>query len=150
MIEQLGTWMILRQLLTECAGLFWIWAEVLILYAVWMAQKTIRTRDISHMRRLRLLIAGPMRWVLVTLLLASIAVLSRHYFHINWLRQNARDSAISRSEELLPALARVEQQHILLWSGFVVLWVLLECAIVWQGWRVYRTMQKQLQAYPAA
>ncbi|MCC6143648.1 MAG: hypothetical protein IT368_07565, partial [Candidatus Hydrogenedentes bacterium] len=35
-------------------------------------------------------------------------------------------------------------QHLAIWACFVVLWVLLEAAIVFQGWRGYRSLRAML------
>jgi hypothetical protein len=150
MLERLGTWMILRHLLTESAGIFWLWAEILILYAVCTARRGLRSGDLSGVQHLVPLLSGRIRWILAMLLIASMALLARHAFFLQWLRTNARDAAASGQDVLLPGLARLDQQHILLWSAFVVMWVFLECAIVWQGWRVYCVMRAQLRPDPAA
>lgn len=110
-----------EHLLYESIGLFWLWAEVVILFAMREARHTLQ-----H--------ASPRPWKMRLLAwhgffgVFAAAVLWRYYFTFSgppW------DQAIA------PWYIEQTKWHLAVWSGFVLGWVVLESAIVFEGARAY-------------
>ncbi len=128
------------ELLLEAVGLFWIVAEVAILYCMIAAVRLFATRpfpariSLTQAERRRAL-----RWALAMVGLVA-AVFGRHIF-IAPLPEAF--SAIAAAGDNVQALAEQAYYtrthiHVALWCGFITAWVLLEIAIVVQGIRAYK------------
>ncbi|HUW62391.1 MAG TPA: hypothetical protein VMZ06_15405 [Candidatus Bathyarchaeia archaeon] len=126
---------ILRTAGLESAGLFWIGAELAILFMMIAARRHIQARPLpprlelqdNEKRRAR-------AWCFAFLVLAAI-VLGRHVVNaLAPLPQNATALLIGR--------VRV---HLAVWSGFITAWVALELAIVYQGLRGYLALKALLR-----
>jgi hypothetical protein len=111
-----------EHLLYEAIGLFWLWAEVVILFAMREARAVILL-GATRPWRLRLL------WWMAAFACFSIAVLARHYL------LPAPPSAPDAMAAWYTASTR---QHLAVWAAFVFGWVLLESLIVLEGVRAYR------------
>ncbi|MFM1918390.1 MAG: hypothetical protein RLZZ303_24 [Candidatus Hydrogenedentota bacterium] len=114
-------------LLIEAAGVFWLLAEVAILFAVREARRTLSGRPARDWRpRLAL-------WISITavpllLLLLHAWTLTR----IDWL-----DAPI-KPESAAQRLTFHVHRHLAVWSLFIFGWVALETLIVAEGLRAYR------------
>lgn len=135
-----------RQILIESAGLFWIGAELGILFAVWVGRRRLQTGP-PFVPRLfapekRALAAGAAVFALL-----SAAILARHWMleqpHAYLLEGLALDGA--QFEQRFLDRTR---EHLAVWSAFVVAWVALECAIVWQGVRGFLLLRARLLRDP--
>ena len=119
----------------ESTGLFWMGAELAILFMMMAARRHVQARPLpprlelqgSEKRRAR-------AWCYGFLFLAAI-VLGRHV--VNALAPIPQDPA-----PLLIGRARV---HLAVWSGFITAWVALELAIVYQGLRGYLALKALLR-----
>jgi len=114
-------------LLYECAGVFWLWAEVVILFAMREGRVTLAGGNPAPwFRRFSL-------WMLVFTVL-FLPLLLRH------LLPGPLALAISGAEPaaIANAYTRLVLTHLAVWSAFVVGWVVLESAIVIEGVRAYR------------
>jgi hypothetical protein len=129
---------ILRMAGLESAGLFWISAELAILFMMIAARRHVQTRPLPP--RLEFQNGEKRRavaWGLGFFLLAAL-VLGRHVaYALETLPHDAAPVLIGR--------ARV---HMAVWSGFVTAWVCLEVAIVYQGLRGYLALKSLME--PAA
>jgi hypothetical protein len=132
-------------MMVECAGLFWILAELLILYAVLTARRYLETepipRTIAWTRRDA---RRTLLWVMGFAALCA-AVFLRHYFSppaYEYLELYASgEIPLSRFQDLYVSRFHIHQ---IFWAGFVTLWVLLEAIIVYHGWRAYRRLREVL------
>ena len=132
-----------RMLAIEGAGVFWILAEVAILYFVTVGGRMLRRRPL------------PQRLTLVRedrVLAAILASLSATLFLLLCVRhaiQSPLPTALEQASYADPtrigeaayvAFAEYARVHIMIWCSFIVLWVLLEVAIVVQGIRAFRAL----------
>jgi len=125
----------------EGVGLFWLGAELAILFFMLAARRHIQSRPLPHSfslnqnERRRALI-----WMFCFAGFAA-AVLARHVIH-----------ALSPPpSDTLPLVVHRARVHMTVWSGFVTGWVALELAIVYQGYRGYTALKKLLATpMPAA
>ena len=133
----------LRWMLIETMGIFWLVAEIAILLMVRAGRgylDGIRTGTLTAWRPpiFRIVVAT----ALATLSLC-IATYGRHWF-IPPLH-----SVIAVSPPGMDAIRALFRQrhreHIIVWSGFVTAWVLLEAVIVYQGCRGYCALRQLLR-----
>jgi len=110
----------------ESAGLFWIGAELLILFMVVAGRRHISTEPLPE--RFVLQINEKRRAIIaaVVFTLTAAAVLARHF--APWTVD--ADAAAEVLSDRMHA-------HMLVWASFVTVWVLLETLIVYHGWRGY-------------
>jgi len=131
-----------QMLIVELSGVFWVAAELLILLFIMEARRHLARNplpprpvwDRTSSRRaglFSLLTAAALGTVLVrSLLWPPLSVyLQREPLNIN-------DAAIY---DFLAVL-----RHLKVWAAFVTAWVLLETAIVYQGFQAYRTLCNRL------
>ena len=132
------------ELLIEAAGLFWIAAEVAILFCMTVAVRIFAPRPLPS--RIALTQREKKRAVLWGLALGALAasVFGRHLF-IAPLPEAFSTIVMAGTD----VQARVEQAynarthiHIALWCSFIFAWVLLEIAIVVLGIRSYRHLRE--------
>ncbi len=131
------------EIVIEAAGLFWIAAEVAILFCMTVAVRIFATRPLPA--RISLTQSERKRAVLWGLALGILAaaIFARHLL-IAPLPEAFSTIVMAGTD----VQARVEQAynarthiHIALWCGFIFAWVLLEIAIVVQGIRSYRCLR---------
>lgn len=131
------------ELLIEAAGVFWIAAEVAILFCMTAAARIFATRPLpSRVSLTRAERRRALRWALAMVGLVA-AVFGRHIF-IAPLPEAF--SAIAAAGDNVQALAEQAYYtrthiHVALWCGFITAWVLLEIAIVVQGIRAYKQLK---------
>jgi hypothetical protein len=135
-----------QRMLIEGAGLFWILAELLILYAVLVGRRCIETRPLpgvlalTSRERHRAMV-----WALIFVGAAS-ALFVRHFVGVPI---HASIEAVAQGTLPLNMLGRTytarTHTHMTLWAVFVALWVALECVIVYHGWRAYRALREVLR-----
>ena len=132
------------ELLIEAAGVFWIAAEVAILFCMTVAVRIFAVRPLPE--RVSLTQRERRRAVVWGLALGALAVsvFGRHLL-IAPLPEVFRVIVAAGTD----VQARVEQAynarthiHIALWCSFITAWVLLEIAIVVQGIRGYRHLRE--------
>jgi hypothetical protein len=122
---------ILRTAGLESAGLFWIGAELAILFAMIAARRHVEARplpprlELGHGEKRR-----ARAWCFAFLVLAAI-VLGRHAVH----------ALTPIPQDVSPLLIGRARVHLAVWSGFVTAWVVLEVAIVYQGLRGYLALK---------
>ena len=124
-----------QMLLVEGAGVFWIAAELAILFGVLVARRHIS--ECPHEARVALTSTEKRRlcWGIVGVIGLFIAVFGRHWL-VSPLQHALSDGA--GPEELLAAYALRMWIHQGVWFVFITAWVLLEAAIVYHGVRAYR------------
>jgi hypothetical protein len=124
--------------------LFWIAAEILILTAVVLGRRRLALGPPfgGNFRRQewRLLFVSAAACALLTAVVLGRYLVLPQPVH---LLEAGEDPALAASFYRLRLL-----QHLLLWSVFVVVWVLLEGLIVYQGWRGYRLLRNYLGSKP--
>ncbi|MFP4502988.1 MAG: hypothetical protein ACLFTT_18495 [Candidatus Hydrogenedentota bacterium] len=135
--------MFFRQVLIESAGLFWIGAEVAILFGVLLARRHLAKH--AHEPHLRFTAQD---WWCGGLLLAGFLVLAgvvigRHGVLVQPHHLIAQ-GASPAPEALAACYEARHREHLVVWAGFVTLWVLLEAVIVYHGWRAYRVLRRVL------
>jgi hypothetical protein len=128
-----------RQLVIEGAGLFWLGAEVAILFGALLARHHLETTPgcprLAFQRRDALRAIG---WAAVFLLFSAV-VLGRHFV----LAQPQHLEDIEVAAVVLQARHR---EHLAVWAAFVAGWVALEAMIVYHGYRGYMAFRKAVDA----
>lgn len=129
-----------EQLIIELAGLFWIAAELIILYCVIAARRFLQELPSN----------APFRWpiplgkFLTTLfLLIAIFTLGRHFF-ITPL-PDAIKAGFTPESIRIAYLLRAHI-HLFVWAVFITFWVVLESAIVYFGFQIYQILAKMASA----
>ena len=138
-----------RVLLTEAAGLFWILAEICILFAVRVGRRLLDAEGLSlESMQVRFEKARAMVWGGLFLLFSAV-LFGRHLFDLPLHRQLAQLVAGGTEVDLREALnahVSVMRMHYAIWASFVTVWVILEACIVYNGWRGYRRLSELLAA----
>jgi len=138
-----------RVLLTETAGLFWILAEICILFAVRVGRRLLDAEGLSlesiqvRFEKTRAMVWGGL------FLLFSAVLFGRHLFDSPLHRQLVQVAAGGDGVDLgraLNAHVSLMRAHYAVWASFVTLWVILEAGIVYNGWRGYRRLAELLAA----
>jgi len=114
-----------RHLAVESAGVFWIAAELFILALVCWGREHLGKAP----TRTRLTFSAAVRWrfrAALGVTLVLVIVVARRAFVV--------------AEPNVEAIVRDELAHLALWALFVTAWVVLEAAIVYQGYRGYRLL----------
>ena len=114
-------------LLIEAAGVFWLLAEVAILFAVREARHTLSGQPARDWRP-RLALWMSIAAVPLLLLLLHAWTLTR----IDWLDAPITPGSAARR------LTFHVHRHLIVWSLFIIGWVALETLIVAEGLRAYR------------
>jgi hypothetical protein len=136
-----------EQCSTEAAGLFWIGAELAILVGVIAARRDMAARlgmAVHQNGILRLAVFTGFGFVLLAL------VTQARYMW--WVPVHLRIDSGELTETLtLQAAYRAQNHtHYALWAGFTLGWIVLEAAIVYQGWHVCRGLRALLTRDPLA
>jgi len=131
------------QTTAEMAGLFWLAAELAILFAVLVARRHLAAEPLPT--RLRLIPRERRRatywvWIMAAL---TMALLSRHLFLVPLPVLLATDAFAGPNAPatLSQALHLRNGIHHILWTAFVAGWVVLECTILYHGLHVYRRLR---------
>lgn len=118
-------------MLVETAGLFWIAAELAILFLVLAGCRHLETTplapqfNLTSRERYRLAVGA------AAFVLLSAGVMARYAF-----------PAPIAPEDAAAVLSNRVHVHIAIWAAFVTTWVLLEILIVFHGWRGYRRLRR--------
>lgn len=115
-------------LLYECAGVFWLWAELVILFIMREGRRALAGVDSPPWPRRFAFWMLPFFLLCVPLLLRDTLLPALEGFAVP-----GADPAL-----LAQAYTGNVLRHLTVWSAFVVAWVLLESAIVFEGARAYR------------
>jgi len=113
-----------QYLLIESAGLFWIGAEMAILFAMCEARRYFSALPAkANFTFASIQFKRVLFWILPLLGLCLWVACCQYFDGENrW------------------------QLHILTWCSFVIIWVFLECLIVWQGCAIYARLSQKLGA----
>ncbi len=128
------------ELLIEAVGVFWIVAEVAILYCMTAAVRLFATRPFpAHISLTQAERKRALRWALAMAGLVA-AVFGRHIFIAPLPEAFGAIAAAGGNVQALAEQAYNTRTHIhiALWCSFITAWVLLEIAIVIQGIRAYK------------
>jgi hypothetical protein len=132
---------------TEAAGLFWIFAECLILIWVRAGRKTLaKSNRVEFNVDKYKLVVGTLIFLII-----STAILSRHFMGRPYHEQLSIILSANGSDQLqnlqtaVNARLASQRTHFALWASFVTIWVLLESAIVYNGWRGYQNLRALLR-----
>jgi len=134
-----------QQVLVETAGLFWLLAELVILFAILLGRHHLDTSAANA--RVQWTPRFTRRALVWGILFAALVLLTygRHVFlppvHELLLSADASPSA----ESLAALLRRRSQTHLVLWGLFITGWVLIEGLIVYHGWRGYRRLREVIR-----
>jgi hypothetical protein len=133
-----------RNLIIESAGLFWIFAELLILLAVIAGRRYLETVPLPN--RFAWTRALTLRAVAFGVIFFALCAVT-YGRHLLWppLAELLRTRALDSNAIYMLSRQRTHQ-HLALWGAFVTGWVVLECLIVWHGWRGYRRLRELLEA----
>jgi len=134
-----------QRVIIESAGLFWLLAELMILFWVLAGRKHLE----SHAESPRFawspaLTRRALGW---SFGFAGLALLT-YGRHLVWppahhLLQGGAVSGIPEAALLARFTCRAHE-HLALWSLFVTGWIALEIAIVYHGWRGYQCLRALL------
>lgn len=123
----------------EAAGLFWIGAELAILAVVMAARRHVEQPELPERFSLRPgcnhLAAG------IAFAVLAAACLGRHI----WITPLPDLIGVAPVDGLESAYLFRAHVHLALWSAFIAVWVILECAIVYQGVRAYAALSRRLR-----
>lgn len=111
----------------EAVGVFWLSAELAVLFAVREARLSLSGAVPTHW------VARFAKWMIAVAVSMALVLLN------TWYINRGIDLDVTLTAENLAALHvfRV-QRHLAVWSCFVLAWVLLESIIVVEGLRAYR------------
>ncbi len=124
----------------EAAGIFWLAAETAILFFVIAARRHLALQAPLALRALgvRAAVFGG------SVMLLPVCLVFRHILLTPLPRALAQGGV---SAEAAYALASQRaNEHLLVWSAFILGWVVLEVLIVYQGWRVLAALRARLDA----
>lgn len=136
----------LEQMVFELAGLFWLLAELVILFAVLAARDHLKHNPTSP--RLTLNRGLRKRAVLWGVCFALLVLLTQCR-HLCWppVYRVLLDHApiiVPNIGEMQAMFVARNHAHWGIWAGFIAGWVLLEILIVYHGYRGYRTLKTLL------
>lgn len=139
------------QLRIEMAGLIWIGAELVIFYLVLRLRFIVQTHSPDETVGAQSARKPLLRPLLGTLLVAAVLTVGRYGF-IEALPDAIhavilRNPADLRHQIHALYMARAHT-HLALWCGFITLWVLLEMAIVYVGFKTYRGLRSIFESLP--
>lgn len=139
-----------REILVESAGLFWILAELIILFFVMAGGDHLENRPESPRFHWSPRLTCQAAMMTAFFLALCVAVYGR-----GWVWQpvhtqipGAAEGAVD-IQQVQAAFAASCRRHLAVWAAFVAFWVILEILIVWHGWRAYRKLRTLLQ-FPAS
>ena len=131
------------ELMIEASGVFWIAAEVAILFCMTAAVRIFATRPLpSRISLTRKERRRAIAWAIGMGALVA-ATFGRHLFIAPLPEAYSAIAAAGRDARLLAeqAYALRTHIHITLWCAFITAWVVLEIAIVVQGIRAYKNLK---------
>jgi hypothetical protein len=141
-----------RILIIESAGLFWIFAELWIIFAVRAGRRILGqdggSRFAAPTLQLQLRLRQALPWVVLFLVFSAV-LMGRHFMKVpldHQLEQMASSGGNRDLQEAVRGYASAERTHYAIWALFVTIWVVLEACIVYNGWQGYRRLRALLAA----
>ena len=130
-----------QEFLIEAAGIFWIGAEVVILFAVTAALRHFNETPLASGFRFTASEKSRAAWWCGGLVLLSLATFGRHLFiePIHTALAVIESPGAGEVEALYFNRAHI---HLAIWFLFNVAWVVLEAAIVFQGVRAFARLRR--------
>lgn len=129
-----------RQTLIECAGLFWIFAELVILLGVIAGRGHLESAPRAERFHWTPALTRKAVFYAVGFGLLVCCTLGRHVFLepvYHYLEGQARAGQLPDAAFMKALWLRRTHQHLVLWAAFVTGWVALETLILYHGWRGY-------------
>lgn len=140
-----------REMLIEGAGVFWIVAELAILYAVTVGGRVLRERPLPK----RISLSRRERWLAAGLAGLAIALTAAVYGRfLIWVPMPAAVEATAALDPpdipraVYAAVRDHVQVHVAIWCAFIAAWIVLETAIVVQGIRAFHALADLIRAQP--
>lgn len=131
-----------RELLIESAGLFWILAELIILFFVLAGRSHLESVPLlPHFQWTRQLTFQAAAFSLFFLGLLAVVYGRAWVWPPAYTAVYAPEAAI---ESVQAAFTDACRRHLMVWAAFVTIWVMLEILIVYHGWRGYRSLRMRL------
>ncbi|HOZ49284.1 MAG TPA: hypothetical protein PLO37_25190 [Candidatus Hydrogenedentes bacterium] len=134
--------------LTEGAGLFWILAELVILYVVLVGRRHLEMEPLPT----TIALTKAERWRaagwLAGFLVLTACVLGRHLAIVPlaaWIEAVPMETPAGFIQNAYLVRAHL---HMGIWMAFVAAWVALELLIVYHGWHGYRRLRRVLGGHP--
>ena len=131
-----------QQVLIETAGLFWLLAELVILFAIVLGRQHLSNSP----RELKVQWTPQItkRAIIWGSLFAALILITygRHTFLLPVYELLQSQDSSHTLETLTATLRHRNQTHLVLWSFFITAWVFLETLIVYHGWCGYRSLRK--------
>lgn len=132
-----------EHVIVESAGLFWLGAELAILYAMLIARRQVFSSPapsvlaLSRKERRRAAGWGVAFGLFCLVVLLRHAVLPAAYALVHQVGNACT------TEDIVRVFTQRNREHLVVWASFVTGWVALESAIVYQGWRIFRTIRER-------
>lgn len=142
-----------REMVIEGAGLFWIAAELAILFAVTVGGRVLRQRPLPE----RLTLTRGERWLAIGLVACSAGLVALVFgrFLVTPPMPVAIEMAAELDRPEMPravyaALSEHTRVHVAIWCAFIAAWVGLETAIVVQGIRAFHALSRltRVKSFP--
>ncbi len=139
-----------REILIESAGLFWILAELLILFFVIAGRDHLENRPASPTFHWSPRLTCRVAMMTVFFLALCAAVYGR-----DWIWPPVHAQVVEAAEgtvdihQVQAAFTASCRRHLTIWAIFVAVWVILEILIVYHGWRGYRKLRTLLRHTPS-
>ncbi len=134
-----------REILIESVGLFWILAELIILFFVIAGRDHLENRPASPKFQ------WSPRWTCrAAMMTAFFLALCAAVYGRGWLWLPVHAQIVEAAEgtvdiqQVQAAFAASCRRHLAVWAAFVAVWVILEILIVCHGWRAYRKLRTLL------
>lgn len=132
-----------RELIVEGAGIFWIVAELGILFAVTVGRRVLRERPLPE----RLILTRSERWLALGLVLVAVGLAALVFgrFLIWAPMPIAIEATAGLDRPEIPRAVYAEltghaRVHLAIWCAFIAVWIALEIAIVAQGIRAFHAL----------
>ena len=138
-----------RAVVIECAGLFWILMELLILFLAVAARRHLESEPLprrvtlNRVERRRAIVWGAVFLIVAAAILSRHAVLTPLYVSVQ--RATATGAGF-QAEALKQAYLARAHTHLAIWAVFVTIWGALEGMIVYHGSRGYLRLRHLVQA----
>lgn len=128
-------------LIIESAGLFWLGAELAILYAMLFARRYVVAIPVPEALALsRRDWQRAIVWSAAFVTLCLVVLLRHNVLPSAHVRIQQSGSACA-IEDVVRVFTQRNREHLAVWALFVTGWVVLEGLIVYHGWRVYRVIR---------
>ena len=124
-------------------GVFWIMAEICILFMVWIGRRRLEIQPLPT--RISLTRAEKLRALSGSVLLLFMLTLAAFFFcmmdNSGTARLHPGNTGSLSIHGFSSLYSSMEISYLALWALFTKFWVLLEIFIVMEGWRGYRRLR---------